>query len=212
MDPTCRKCDGPCDCGPSWFRNTWEPISEQDTKKQEESERRRVEAKRKAEEQVFNSYQQGDFEDSEDASRALLKYSRENNLAMVTLALNGGAKVDVQPHFGTANTMTDTSQMARLTYDGKSRIMTPFLWACYHNNIEMVKFMLKFRPNVDANGGGTGDTAQFTPLHWAARHNNEEMVRLLFGAGATLTDDGWGYYPDHHAKNEVIKQLLARKK
>lgn len=225
MDPTCRSCGGyPCDCGKAigvpilmdgalYMRNFStmalepytppDPEEEKRKREEQEAERRRAHAKRKEDTLNRMRTEEVPSTDVTELSRVLLYAASVNDLELVTKMLRLGAEKDVQMKWGAIHIdPVSTGTYSELCFDGSLKTSTPLLFACVKNNLAMVEEILKYKPNVNANGGGNGNTAQFTPLHWAALHENEAMIDALLANGADKKiDDGWGKYPWQHVKN-----------
>jgi ankyrin repeat protein len=115
----------------------------------------------------------------------------KNNLDIVTLLLNHGAKKSINK--------------------ANNYCWTPLHWACVNNNLEIVELLLKY--GADANiANDDGDT----PLIWACYNNNLDIVTLLLDHGAkesiNKADNNYGWTPLYLAceKNnlEIVELLL----
>ena len=70
---------------------------------------------------------------------------------------------------------------------------TPLYWACYRNNLEIVKLLLKNGAKESVNKAGEYEE---TPLYWACYRNNLEIVKLLLKNGAKESVNKAGVYGD----------------
>jgi len=69
------------------------------------------------------------------------------------------------------------------------RGMTPLMIACKHSNVEVVREVLKRKPDLEQRDNLFGRTA----LIWAVKNNQMEIAELLLGSGADVnakTQDG----------------------
>lgn len=75
--------------------------------------------------------------------------------------------------------------------------MTPLVLAVHNNNVEMVKFLLSKKANVNAVSTNS------SPIHEAVRQHNQAILDLLLSAGGNvnLTTD-FGKTPLHMAIQE----------
>jgi len=89
---------------------------------------------------------------------------------------------------------------------------TPLYWACYRNNLEIVKLLLKNGAKESVNKAGEYEE---TPLYWACYRNNLEIVKLLLKNGAKESVNKAGVYGDtplylacYNNNPEIVKLLL----
>lgn len=86
---------------------------------------------------------------------------------------------------------------------------TPIHYAVIQGYVEIVKFLLRSRADVNAC-----DINSDTPLHWAALYGNIEIAQLLVQEGASVVAmNKKGQQPIHiaanHGKIEIIKLLIS---
>lgn len=113
---------------------------------------------------------------SEDGRRRLADAAQNNNTDAVRLMLAAGWPVDVRGEYG----------------------LTPLQWASWHGNAEMVREILRYRPQLEQNDCEFGITALGSALHGSVNgwHRSTgdyvATVEKLLNAGAKapkLTDD-----------------------
>lgn len=92
-----------------------------------------------------------------DANADLFAAADKGDVAAVQKALKAGANVNTR---GLIN-------------------MTPLIIATMNKHTEVVRVLLKRRPNLDLKGDNGG-----TALYWAQQTRSEEIVKLLKAAGA----------------------------
>lgn len=96
---------------------------------------------------------------------------------------------------------TDASCVHAVDQDG----YTPLHRACYNNNVEMAKLLLKYGANTNAV-----TEYRWTPLHSACKWGNTECVALLlqFGSNINATSDGGRNFNSSHFKSVYTKILF----
>ncbi len=103
------------------------------------------------------------------ASEALLKAAEMGDLPALKAAIKAGAYVDAENKHGD----------------------TAIHFAAKSGQIEMTRFLIASRANVNKNEDSQGNTGQYTPLMEAVRSGSIETVQLLLEAGA---DPNQGQY------------------
>ena len=75
-------------------------------------------------------------------------------------------------------------------------------WACYNDNIEIVKFLLAKGADINVK--------RDHPIYWAINNNNIELVKLLLDNGAILTNDAYEA-SKHNIRDYLDKKLILDK-
>jgi hypothetical protein len=132
---------------------------------------------------------------SDDEARKLVDAAQNSNVQAVKLMLESGWPIGARGQHGA----------------------TALHWASWHGNAEMVKEILKHRPNLE----DTGNDYQGTPLGWAM-HGSENgwycktgnyagVVQLLCAAGAKIPEKLSGTAPVQDALRKYQNQKKPRK-
>jgi len=126
---------------------------------------------------------------SNEDRRRLPDAAQNNNTGAVRLMLQAGWPVEAQGEYG----------------------LTPLAWAAWHGNAEMVRKILRYRPQLERNDCEYGQTALGSALHGSENSWHRDTgdyaatVEALLGAGAKapkLTDD--------LEASEAVREVLRR--
>jgi len=105
------------------------------------------------------------------------------------------------------------SKIARWSDDRKDIINNAFIYACMHNHIDAVRFLLEKGAQIDAIPPGFDYSG--TGLHYAALNGHQAMVEFLIEQGANVnikdtkvggTPAGWAEYGGHADLKDYLEK------
>lgn len=129
----------------------------------------------------INNSNNDSLEDDFSASEQLVVAAEKNETAQVIRALAAYAHPD---------------------HATKKNKWTALHWACWHGNLDMLKEIIKYNPNVNAI-----DNNGFTPFHLAIYLKNLQVVEFFMEAKADALIETSNYYGQ---KNKPICRPLSR--
>jgi len=157
-----------------------------------------------------------------EATDALLKAAKADDLESAATAIDNGADVDAKDVYGWAPlpyaARNGHEDIVKLPIDKGATIgiktpisdSTPLHWAIYFRHEAIASLLIDNGASIDAQ-----DKDGQTPLHWTAIRGQEDVAQLLIDKGADMNaQDESGRTPLHYAatnSREDVVQLLIDK-